>query len=257
MNSTSLRNLFLLVGGLVLSITACNKKIIGGADGRDGLTRTNRMARVLDALDKNRFDTEWLDARARIKVESPKLTIGGTAYIRLEKDKAIWMSVKKFGIEGARALIRPDSFFLINRLENEYIAEPLSYLEEKYKVPARFDLLQEIVLGNPVFFFRDLKMTTEGENYQLSGRDQRYATNYVIDGRGMRLTDMNLEEFAQNRKLSISNADYQRIEGLDQPDFPRQRSVVIESAATGRAKMDMEFTKLSFSGPLRMPFTKR
>jgi hypothetical protein len=256
MNYRTLRNLFLLIGGLLLTVTACNKKI-GGKDGRDGLTRTNRVARVLDALDDNRFDTEWLDARAKIKVESPKLNIGGTAYIRLEKDKAIWMSVKKFGIEGARALIRPDSFFVINRLQGEYTAEPLSYLEEKYKVPARFDLLQEIVLGNPVFFFRDLEMTTEGDNYQLTGRDRRYATNYVVDGRGMRLTDMKLEELAQNRRLSISNADYQRIDGLDQPDFPHQRSVVIESDATGRAKMDMEFTKLSFSGPLKMPFTKR
>ncbi|MTB49580.1 DUF4292 domain-containing protein [Lewinella sp. W8] len=256
MNAITIRTVFLLLGGLLLTASACNKKM-RGEDGRDGLTKTNRVSRVLDALDDNRFDTEWLDARARIKVESPKLNIGGTAYIRLEKDKAIWMSVKKFGIEGARALIRPDSFFVINRLQGEYTAEPLSYIEEKYKVPARFDLLQEIVLGNPVFFFRDLEMTTEGENYQLSGRDRRYATNYVIDGRGMRLTDMKLEELAQNRKLSISNGNYLRIEGLDQPDFPHQRSVVIESEATGRAKMDMEFTKLSFSGPLNMPFNKR
>lgn len=208
-------------------------------------------------MEENAFTAEFMEGKARVKIESRKYNIGGTATIRLERDKAIWMSVKKFGIEGARALIRPDSFFVINRLSGEYTAEPLQYIEKKYKVPARFDLLQEIVLGNAVFFNKDLTLAQEGETYTLNGRDTRYATQYRVDGRGFKLQEMELTELAQERTLRIQNADYRATEQSEQPDFAHSRTVLIDAEATGPAKLEMSFTKLGFDGPLSMPFRRR
>lgn len=235
--------------------SACSSKI-GGADGRDGLTRTSKAARVVKGLEENAFDAEYLEARANVQLASKQLNIGGKATIRLHKDEAIWMSVKKFGFEGARALIRPDSFFVLNRLNGDYTAEPLSYIEEKYKIPARFDLLQEIVLGNAVFFSRDLELQQEGDIYLLDGRDARFATRHRVDGRGFRLLGMELTELAQDRKLNIENSDFRRPDGRDN-DFAHGRKVVIEAAATGTASLEMTFTSLKFDGPLAMPFRRR
>jgi len=168
------------------------------------------------------------------------------------------MSVKKFGFEGARALIRPDSFFVINRLNGDYTAEPLRYIEQKYKIPARFDLLQEIVLGNAVFFTRNLELDQAGDTYTLSGQDGRFATKHVVDGRGYRLMEMVLNELAQDRTLTISNADFRKAPGKeDEPDFAFTRTVRIEAEATGPAKLDLMFNRLKFSGPLAMPFQRR
>jgi hypothetical protein len=251
--------ILLLAAFAVLTLaSACNKKVIGGADGRDGLTSTSKAGKVIKGLEDNSFDTEYLEASARVKLESKQLNVGGTATIRLHKDKAIWMSVKKFGFEGARALIRPDSFFVINRLGGEYIAEPLSYIEKKYKIPARFDLLQEIVLGNAVFFTRDLKLDQAGDLYTLSGQDGRFATKHVVDGRGFKLMEMVLNELAQDRTLIISNADFRKAPGKeDEPDFAFQRTVRIDAEATGPAKLDLTFNRMKFSGPLAMPFQRR
>lgn len=238
--------------------SACNKKIVGGNDGRDGVTNVSKAAQVIKGMEANSFDTEYMEGRANVKLESRDLNIGGTATIRLEKDKAIWMSVKKFGFEGARVLVRPDSFFVINRLNGDYTAEPLSYIEKKYKIPARFDLLQEAILGNAVFFSRDLELTSEGDDYLLSGRDLRFATRYKIDARGFKLTEMELKELAQNRTLTISNSDFRKAEGKESaPDFAHQRTVSIDAEATGPAKMDLAFTRLAFTGPLAMPFERR
>jgi len=253
-----MRTLLLLAFATITLASACNKKVAGGADGRDGLTTTSEAGKVIRGLEDNRFETEYLEGTARIKLESEKLNVGGTATIRLHKDKAIWMSVKKFGFEGARALIRPDSFFVINRLNGDYTAEPLSYIEQKYKIPARFDLLQEIVLGNAVFFTRDLDLKTEGEMYTLSGQDGRFATKHVVDGRGFKLMEMTLNELAQNRTLSINNADFRKAEGReDAPDFAFERTVRIDAEATGPAKLDLTFNRLKFDGPLNMPFQRR
>jgi hypothetical protein len=253
-----MRTLLLLAFALLTLATACNKKLVGGNDGADGLTRTSKSSRVIKGLEDNAFYTEYLEGTARVQLESENLNIGGSAIIRLHKDKAIWMSVKKFGFEGARALIRPDSFFVINRLNGDYTAEPLSYIEEKYKIPARFDLLQEIVIGNAIFMTRDLELETIAETYTLTGRDNRYATRHVVDGRGFKLMEMSLKELAQDRTLTITNADFRKAAGKEnQPDFAHQRTVNIDAEATGPAKMELTFNRLSFTGPLAMPFQRR
>jgi len=252
-----MRILLLSALAVVFLASACNK-VVGGKDGRDGVSRTSKAARVIEGLEDNAFDTEFLEGSAKVKLESSKLNVGGNATIRVEKDKAIWMSVKKFGFEGARALIRPDSFFVINRLNGDYTAEPLSYIETKYKIPARFDLLQEIVLGNAVFFTRDLELETVGEIYTLSGQDGRFATKHVVDGRGFRLQQMELKELAQDRTLTINNSDFRKAEGKEsEPDFAFQRTVSIDAPDTGVAKLELTFNRLGFSGPLEMPFKRR
>lgn len=253
----NMRPLFLLATLTVLLVSTCNKKVVTGSDTNE-LVKVSKASRVIKALEDNAFDTEYLEGRANVKLESEKLNIGGNAVIRLQKDKAIWVSVKKFGFEGARALIRPDSFFVLNRLNGDYTAEPLSFIEEKYQIPARFDLLQEIVLGNAVFFNRDLELAQDGDIYTLAGRDQRYATRHTVDGRGFQLLGMELTELAQNRQLIIRNADFRPAPGKeDQPAFAFTRTVEIEAAATGPAKLDLSFSSLSFSGPLPMPFARR
>lgn len=247
---------FLFALSVLLLAAGCNKKM-RGEDGRDGISVTRKASKVMRGLEDNRFSAQYLEGRARVKVESEQFNIGGTAVIRVERDKAIWVSVKKFGFEGARALVRPDSFFVINRLNGDYTAEPLSFIEEKYKVPARFDLLQEMVMGNAVFFSRDLDLETAGESYVLTGRDNRFATRHIVDARGYKLREMQLTELAQNRKLSILNQNFRRVEeAVDQPDFAYDRTIIVD-AGKQSGKFELNFSRLSFGGPFSMPFRKR
>lgn len=248
---------YLLFALLTLTLApSCSEKI-RGKTGRVGLASASKAGKVVRELENNRFDSEYFEGKAKVKVESKDLNIGGNATIRIERDKAIWVSMKKFGFEGARALIRPDSFFVVNRLNGDYTAEPLSYIEEKYKVPARFDLLQEMMLGNAVFFSRDLSLATEGDNFVLTGRDARFATEHVVDARGFVLRKMNLTELAQNRKLTIENKAHQPVEGLTgQPDFAYERLITVE-AGDQSGRFELNYSKLEFTGPLAMPFRKQ
>ena len=243
----------------VLLFANCNRKVAGPAAGdTTGATSGKlRLAQVLRTIDENRSTSEWMDAKARVDLDSKKLSIGGTAVIRLHRDEAIWMSVKKFGFEGARALIRPDSFFLYNRLEGEYIAEPLSYLEEKYKIPARFDLLQEIFFGNAVFLTDDLEIGRADDGaIRLTGRSPEFATQYYIDPVTFRPQLMELQELGQSRSLVVTNTDYEQVKGAKQT-FPRGRRVEVDAGKGETASMEMEFTDVSFAGPVEMPFEMR
>ncbi|MGB3802297.1 MAG: DUF4292 domain-containing protein [Lewinella sp.] len=249
--------LYLLALVALLTFANCNRKVAGPANG-DAATATGklRLNQVLRGIETNRTSAEWMDAKARVDVETDDFSIGGTAYLRLHRDEAIWMSVKKFGIEGARALIRPDSFFLYNRLESEYTAEPLSYLEEKYKIPARFDLLQEIFFGNAVFLTEDLEVSTDGQDIRLTGRSPEFVGEYRYNPTTFQLGSMELQEIGEQRMLSVINGGYEQVEGLNNA-FPRSRQIAVDGGSEGTAKLAFEFTDLSFSGPLEMPFSFR
>lgn len=241
---------------LFLLVSACKpKKDAGAGTGGDGITTLSEATLVARNMADARFKADWMDARANIRLESPEMNVSGNAYIRLEKDKRIWVSVKKFGFEAARALITPDSFFVINRLQRDYTAEPLSYIQEKYKMPARFDLLQNVVLGNPIIMSRNLEVVTEEGKYHLSAKDSRWASDYWADTQTYYLEQMKLREVAENRTLQIFMDDF-RETGGNRP-FPFGREIEIESPSTGLARVKLDFSKVDLSGPVDMPFDKR
>lgn len=252
--------LLLLLLLITLALPSCGKRTVAGGGATTTATDAPgkiRVERLLRSVEDAKVSTPYLETRAKLDLRSERLSIGGTATIRLAKDEAIWLVAKKFGFEAARALIRPDSFFLINRLEGEYIAEPLSYVEQKYKIPARFDLLQDIILGNGVFFtdkYR-LEAPTAG-GYVLSGRDERFDTRYVIDPASYQVRDMRLNELGQSRTLLVENRDFGPVDGLAQP-FPRRRRIAIEGAGKNDASVSMEFERLNTAGPFSMPFSRR
>jgi hypothetical protein len=249
--------LLLLALVAILTLTDCNRKVAGPDAGTATKKTRMRVAEVLRNVAANRTTAEWLDARAKVDVDSDKISIGGNAYLRLHRDDAIWMSVKKFGFEGARALIRTDSFFLYNRLEGEYTAEPLSYIEEKYNIPARFDLLQEIFFGNPAFLTDDLRLGQSDDGaIRLTGTDERFAADYRIDPVTYLLRYMELTELGAERALRVTNSDYESVPG-ETASFPRRRLIEVNGGSEGTASLEMEFTEVSYGGPLAMPFTRR
>ena len=99
------------------------------------------------ALGQNRFQAEWLTSSARLSFDDGSMAVSGTASIKMQKDKVVWMSVKKFGFEIGRAKITPDSVYILDRINNQYAVEPLSFIEEKLQLPADLTMLQEMLLS--------------------------------------------------------------------------------------------------------------
>jgi len=96
----------------------------------DGTTLRVRSANFLvKKLNQQRLDAAWMTAKVRLKFSDNGSTTRASADIRMRKDSVIWMSVRKFGIEGARVMITTDSVYLINRLERQYLVRDFSFIE--------------------------------------------------------------------------------------------------------------------------------
>src|SRR5690606_9829395 len=87
--------------------------------------------------------------RAKTKIEMGKNIQDVTLNVRIERDKAIWLSVTAIlGVEVARILITPDSVKILNKLQGEYIAKPFHYIYNYTNRGVTFAILQDLLMAN-------------------------------------------------------------------------------------------------------------
>ena len=76
-----------------------------------------------------------------------------TAYLRIQKDSVIWISVQTIIGEAFRILITSDSVKMISKFGKTkgLILRSVGYLQEAAGVPFDFKTMQDLLIGNPVY----------------------------------------------------------------------------------------------------------
>ena len=243
----------LLAIALTLLLSACKGSKRGTSTGDQTGEKSTRY--VLKKINQNTIDVDWLNAKARIKFQDEKTNISGTAVVRLEKDKRIWMVVKKFGIEGARILIRPDSVFVLDRLNSEYHAKDFSFVQQQLNMELSFIDVQDLLLGNIVLMEKGEKYKTslEGNQHLLQvEEDEGMAKQYWLHGSHFYPEKMHFEVPAQKRKASIGYGDYNTLE--KNMNFSYFRDFNFSSPETGEVQVELKYSKVEVNQPKELKF---
>ena len=209
---------------------------------------------IMKKMISNQVDADWMTGKMKLNVKSEALTMGLSGNIRMEKDKAIWMNVKKFGFEVARVLIEPDSVFVIDRINGERIAEDLSYVQKTMNFPANFEMLQAIMLGNPVFFTKNFEIENDSTGYKLYSEASTPRSNYFLSSRDFSIERMVFDEVNPQRFMEITQGKYQT--AGKNGNFPYFRTFDVDSKETGKVNLKIEFSNVEFDVPKSMPFKK-
>src|SRR4051812_43134633 len=107
---------------------------------------------IIADVTKKRIDFTTFTAKVKIEYEGKENSDQATAYVRIQKDSLIWVSLTgALGIEGMRVLINKDSVKLMNKLKKTVQYRSIAYLQELTEVPFDFYSLQDLMVGNPVF----------------------------------------------------------------------------------------------------------
>ncbi len=206
------------------------------------------------ALDQNLFQAEWLTGSARLSYDDGSMTVGATASIKMQKDKVVWMSVKKFGFELGRAKITTDSIYILDRINNQYAVEPISYIEDKFQMPADLGMLQQILLGNPVFLTREnIKGKLLNDIYQLSASKEPTRNDYWFRMPTYRMEKMEFKQETEKRSLAIKLENYK--DAGSNRDFSYLRLITMDSPSTGPAKIELEFSSVKINAPSEIKFS--
>lgn len=211
----------------------------------NGTTTPLSTAAILALMEANAPVATRLSGDGEIDIDSKQLTQSASIKIRWRRDSVIWLNITKLILNVARAQITKDSVFVISPLQGTYAAEPLRYIEQKFGLPADFDLLQNFLLGKPIFLTdkKQLTLNTPKENTViLRGSNDRWTAEYQFDWTTKQLTEMTFTEPKAQRSLKVTYENYAPLADADgkQRPFAYRRTITIESPQTGKAKVGIE-----------------
>ncbi len=248
MKSFKAYSLFFLIL-MALSMASCGTARMA----KTGKLKERPTEVIMERLIKQQLNVASLEAKARVAYSDEYGKVSFVTYLRMKKDSAIWMSFKKFSIEAVRVLIRPDSVFIIDRLNGEYTAEPLSYLQRRYSMPVGFEGLQALLLGNPVFFSKRTSSRVEAGNYVLEQQSDRISAEYFLDGLSMLLNKWTVLDATTRSSLQATFDAYESFKGKQK--FSYFRSFNLNHPDLGGSTVEITFTKVEADKPVKLPFT--
>ena len=266
--NNSMSRIFLILIPAIILIASCRstKKIQSAIATRDSVENIvvtkapgeDTLKLIRDAYQKlqnNTIDYHTFSAKINTDYEGydgKKYDVN--VFVRMYKDSLIWISVNgALGIEGMRVLIDRDSVKIMNKIDKEYQVKSLSFLEEVASLPLDLGLIQDLIIGNPVFFNDSIRAYThqgdiisllcEGDQFRnlLSMHDNDHHILYS------KLDDSNP---LRSRTCYLDYSDYER---KDERSFSVNRTITV----TEKSKLDIKlrFKQYAFNETLSFPFS--
>ncbi len=233
---------------VLLLITSCkSKKIV-----TDGTADTNLSAKaIIKSHYKNHLDFKTLRGRMKIDYTDGYSSQGFSVSLRIEKDKAIWISAP---IGLVKAYITPKRVTFYNKIDNEYFDGDFTYLSNLLGTELDFEKVQNLLLGQALFDLRDEKYiaSVNQGNYQLDPKKpgELFTTLFQIEPQNYKMATQQLSQPEQRRFLEIEYKNYQKVEQRILPN-----DIAIKATeADSQNLIDITYKNIEFNKPLRFPY---
>lgn len=205
------------------------------------------LEEVIDGLDSSRIEYNFFSAKAKIKFNGEDAKLGGRSTIRMVRDSLIWMNFKKLSFEGARALIKPDSAWVLYRQDDLYEVAPTQEFLDYHKILRPFDELQELLIGNyPIPSLEEVERFSSRIYHEIS---------FILHGERY--------EYLVNEDFSIFRASirdrYGRIvratfTDYDEHKFATKKDFEIEMPGEALTKISIHLSSIEFNVPKEIRF---
>ena len=208
---------------------------------------------VYNKVLKNKIDFNTFKAKVRVAYNDKDGGDEGTAFIRVRKDSAIWLSLRgPLGIEGFRVLITNDSVKVINPLKKYVQSRSINFLEQFTGLPVDFASLQDIVVGNPVFIDSNINSyTTDSSGLRILMIGKIFKHLATIDNTGYKIVESKLDDINNaKRSCDIAYRGYENGSGVP---FSTQRKISVTE--NSQLNINLDFKQYAFDQPVTFPFT--
>ncbi len=238
--------LFFVILSLIFS--ACGTGRLDEAPGKVATEPRTAQFLVKKMQGRNLDAVRRMSAQTRIYVEGDGQSMSANGNIVWVRDSAIWLNVKKFGLEAARVLVTPDSVFMINRLQKTWNSRSLESLQSEYQLPGGFDLLQDFLLGR-AWMDKEMELKSDIDEglHRLAGSNGVVAADYRIEEGSFLLKSESFLQprTARNVRFSFENYQKTKYAGL----YPLIRTIQAFSPETKDVQFELEFLNVDFNTP--------
>ena len=214
--------------------------------------KIDTVALVKTAIDRmNSYHINFNTFSAKIKVDyenSKGRQPDFTANVRMKKNEVIWLSLTgTLGIEGFRVMITKDSVHIMDKLSNTYTVRPLSYLQEISNIPFDFSTLQDLIIGNPVFFNADSISAYRAVNNTVSLLSITEVFKHLLTlSSDDIITHSKLDDAdpTRNRTCDLTYEEYDNKNGVN---FSNYRNIVISEKS--KLEIQLKFKQFEINPP--------
>ncbi|MBU2948211.1 DUF4292 domain-containing protein [Zobellia uliginosa] len=218
----------------------------------DGKVDGNLTAKaIVKSHYANTTNFNTLSGKMRIDYSDGESSQGVSVSLRMEKDKAIWMSAP---LGMVKAYITPGRVTFYNKLQNEYFDGDFAYLSKFLGTELDFEQVQNLLMGQALFNLRDAKYDASVVNgdYQLKPKKamELFKVMFQIEPKNFKMASQQLSQPLKKRLLQVNYTDYQKIGKYILP----QRIAVAAIEGDDRNTVDIEYKNIEFDQPMNFPY---
>lgn len=210
---------------------------------------------ALKRVDSNYIDFNTFSAKINVDYtggDGKKYDVN--ANVRMYKDSVIWIAVNALlGIDAMRLMITEDSVKLLDKLNKTYTARSVDYLQEITSLPLDLKTLQDLIVGNPVFFADHNVVSYSHGNNQLSllSIGQLFKNLLTLNEPDKILLHSKLDDadITRNRTADLTYEEYEKKRGVA---FSTKRRIVVTEKS--RLDIKLDFKQYEFNQEVSFPF---
>ena len=210
---------------------------------------------TFDSIQKKRIKFTTFSSKVKVEYRDDKnRNLDFNAFLRMKKDSAIWVSIiAALNIEAYRVIITPDSITIMDKINRTVQHKPLSYLQAITQVPFDFSTLEDLIIGNPVYFDRTIiAYADQGEKISLSTMGNSFKHFLTVSKNDLQLLFSKLDDvdMTRSRTASLAYAAYLPT-GLWM--FASSRNISLSE----KNKLDilLDFKQVEFDKAILFPFS--
>jgi hypothetical protein len=209
---------------------------------------------IVNKIATTKLDFNTMNARVIVNYETVNKSDVYIANISIEKGKNIYITVRgAMGVIGLKTIITKDSVILVFPLNKKVERRPLSYIQEALKIPFTYSMLEDLIVGNPIFMEEaqivGYKMNNNKLQVGLAGKLFKNLISISEDNAKVLHLKLDDIDINQHRTCDITYTDH--VPAL-QNQFPLNRDIAI--AAQSRLEIHMEVKEYTFNEPLKYTF---
>nr|MBC7611802.1 DUF4292 domain-containing protein [Pseudopedobacter sp.] len=242
----------ILVSSCLILFSCKAKKIITSSSAAVSGTSTLNKAGLLDTIiaHQTNFKTFVTRANTNLKIDDKSYDV--TLNIRIKKDEAIWISITAVaGIEVARVMITPDSLKVIDRMNDEYLKKPFSFIEKFTNPQVNYATVEALLVGNcvPLALADKNVLVRSRSRTILAGRSKSLGFELTLD-EGLKPIKTNLRDDLAQQVLNVLINNFENINEIYLPS-----TVNIDSKSGAKQiQANMEYNKTQLDIPVDFPF---
>ncbi len=181
----------------------CSITVISGCRSKKGAKPIDINQQIINNYWTSQFDFDYLELRGKASIESGGKTNNVSMHFRMKKDSIVWGKFSLLGFEIARFLVTPDSFYLRDNMNSQYMKYSNRFLKEFIGFNPEVGQIQNLLLGNAPFGEDLYKLQTN--NVSLEAREG-IATNNLELNKNFRtlVSRITTPDTTQNAEIQYS-----------------------------------------------------